>query len=64
MEAILEDGKLNSINLFGNYRISGILKNHLTKRLLGGEARLTPAQQGLLAAGGLSRAFIRRIGGE
>ena len=64
VEAILEDGKLNSINLFGNYRISGILKNHLTKRLLGGEARLTPAQQGLLAAGGLSRAFIPRIGGE
>ena len=63
-EIVLDGDRLNSVNIFGNYKISGILKNHLTKRLLGGHAHLTPAQMGLMAGQGISREFIRLIGGE
>lgn len=64
VEAVLDGKDLKSVNIFGNYKISGILKNHLTKRLLGGQAQLTTAQQGLLAAEGMSRAFVELIGGD
>lgn len=64
IEIVLDGDRLNSVNIFGNYKISGILKNHLTKRLLGGHSHLTPAQMGLMAGQGISREFIRLIGGE
>jgi NAD(P)H-nitrite reductase large subunit len=64
IEAVLEGDRINSINIFGNYKISGILKNHLTKLLIGGERKLSIAQQGLLANQGLSWEFIKLIGGE
>ena len=63
VEAVLDGNDLRSVNIFGNYRISGILKNHLTKRLLGGGAQLTTAQQGMLIAEGMNKAFIELIGG-
>ena len=64
VEAVMDGEKLCSVNILGKYKISGVLKNHLTKRLLGGDSRLTVAQQGVLAVQGLDRAFIKRIGGE
>lgn len=64
IEAVTDGGRLCSINILGNYKISGVLKNHLTKRLLGGSSVLTVAQQGLLAAQGLDRHFIKILGGE
>ena len=63
VETVLDGNDLRSVNIFGNYRISGILKNHLTKRLLGGGAQLTTAQQGMLIAEGMNKAFIELIGG-
>ena len=63
VEAVMDGEALRSVNIFGNYKISGILKNHLTKQLLGAKATLTPAQRGLLEKHGLARAFIDLIGG-
>ena len=58
----MDAGRLNSINIFGQYRISGILKSHLTKRLLHGESTLTPAQRGMLLAEGLPAELINLLG--
>lgn len=63
VEVAIDEERLNSINIFGNYKISGILKNHLTKRILGGNMRLTKAQQGLLKTQGLPEEFIKCVGG-
>ena len=63
VEIVLDGERLNSVNIFGNYKISGILKNYFTKRLLDGCAKLTTAQQGLLKAEGMSAAFVELIGG-
>lgn len=63
IELVMDEGALKSVNIFGNYKISGILKHHLTKQLLGAEAILTPAQRGLLEQHGLPRDFIELIGG-
>lgn len=62
IDAVINGGHLQSVNIFGNYKISGILKNHLTKRLLGVSASLTPVQRGLLEKHGLNRGFIDLIG--
>ena len=59
----MDEGQLKSVNIFGNYKISGILKHHLTKQLLGADSTLTPAQRGLLEQHGLPREFIELIGG-
>ena len=63
IELVMDAGQLKSVNIFGNYKISGILKHHLTKQLLGAESTLTPAQRGLLEQHGLPRDFIELIGG-
>lgn len=63
VELVKDGDALKSVNIFGNYKISGILKNHLTKQLLGENAALTTAQQGLLEQHGLPREFIQMIGG-
>ncbi|MBR6350524.1 MAG: FAD-dependent oxidoreductase [Lachnospiraceae bacterium] len=62
--AVVDNGKLNSINIFGNYKISGILKNHLTKRLLGSQSTLTTAQRGILIKQGLSNQFLDVLEGK
>ena len=62
VEVCMDAGRLNSINIFGQYRISGILKSHLTKRLLQGESTLTPAQRGMLLAEGLPAELINLLG--
>ncbi len=64
IEVVMDGGELKSVNLFGNYKISGILKNHLIKRLNSSAAKLSPAQRGLLARYGVPEAFIDLIGGE
>ncbi len=63
VEIVLDENQLNSINILGNYRISGILKNHLTKRLLGENAGLTRMQKGVLKSEGLPDEFINMVGG-
>ena len=63
IDLVLHDGTLQSVNIFGNYKISGILKHHLTKQLLGEDASLTPAQCSLLERYGLPGEFIQLIGG-
>ena len=62
VEVCMDAGRLNSINIFGQYRISGILKSHLTKRLLQDENNLTPAQRGMLLAEGLPAELINLLG--
>lgn len=64
IEIVLDGEKLNSVNIFGNYKISGILKNYLVKRVLDSHAKLTTAQKGLLISEGLSVAFVELIGGD
>ena len=63
IDLVLNGGALQSVNIFGNYKISGILKHHLTKQLLGAPTTLTPAQRNLLERHGLPGAFIELIGG-
>ena len=62
--AVVDDGKLNSINIFGNYKISGILKNYLTKRLLDEQSSLTIAQRGILIKEGISGPFLDILEGK
>ena len=62
--AVVDDGKLNSINIFGNYKISGILKNYLTKRLLDEQSSLTIAQRGILMKEGISGPFLDILEGK
>lgn len=62
--SIVKNGKqLQSVNILGNYSISGILKNHLTKQLMGAETRLSDVEKGLLRKSGLSDEFLRKIDG-
>ena len=62
--SIVKKGKqLQSVNILGNYSISGILKNHLTKQLMGGGTRLSDVEKGLLRKSGLSDEFLRKIDG-
>lgn len=63
VEAVMSPGGLQSVNIFDNYKISGILKNHLVKQLLGQGGTLTDAQRGRLRENGLSPDFIKLIGG-
>lgn len=62
VEVCMDADQLNSMNIFGQYRISGILKSHLTKRLLHGDDNLTPAQKGMLLAEGLPAELINLLG--
>lgn len=64
IEAVLKGGRLQSVNILGNYRISGILKNHLLKELAGEDTLLGPVQKGLLVQNGLNREFVELIGGS
>ena len=63
IEAVMKDGRLQCVNILGNYRISGILKNHLMKELAGEDTTLGPVQKGLLVKNGLDRDFVELIGG-
>ena len=62
--AVVDNGKLNSINIFGNYKISGILKNYLTSSLTGEQSGLTVAQRGILIKEGISTQFIDKLEGK
>jgi NAD(P)H-nitrite reductase large subunit len=62
---VMDGNTLQSVNVVGNYRVSGILKHHLVKQLTGGASTtFTPAQRGLLERNGLPREFIQLIGGS
>lgn len=57
-------GKLLSVNILQNYRISGFLKNHLLKQIWGAPAELSAQQAGRLKAEGVSPEFIEFMGGN
>ena len=64
VDMVKNHDRISSINILGNYKISGILKNHLLKQMIGGEASLTVMQQELLISQGMSREFVELIGGD
>lgn len=59
---VMDGEKIQSVNILGNYSISGILKNYLIKKLIGEKQSLSVVQRGLLEKSGLSREFIDLIG--
>ena len=63
ISVIMKEDKIQSINILGDYSISGILKNHLIRQLMTGESKLSAVQKGLLEKSGLSKEFIQLIGG-
>lgn len=59
---VMKEEQIQSINILGNYSISGILKNFLIKKLSGEKQTLSFVQRGILEKSGLSREFIELIG--
>ena len=63
VSVVKKDGRIVSMNIYGNYRISGILKTFLIKQIAGENRKLTPIQKGLLKNSGFSTELIELIGG-
>ena len=64
IDALVDNGRLQCVNLLGNYSISGILKSHFLKQLT--EAKPTPlpaVQKAILLNAGVDEQFLNRIGG-
>ena len=59
--AICEGERLHCINILGNYRISGMVKEYLTDRLLGQKEPMTISDAGFLRASGLPEELIRLL---
>ena len=64
VQAVMKDGALQSVNILGNFAVSGLIKSWLMKKLEDPEAELTDMQRGLLIKNGLSAHFVDLIGGE
>ena len=62
--AIHENGKLKCVNILGNYRISGMVKEYLLAQITGSEETLTVSDAGLLRASGVPADFIELLGGK
>ena len=63
VQAVLQDHRLAGINILGNYRISGILKNHILAVIEHGGHTISEMQRGVLLREGLSEAFLRLLEG-
>lgn len=63
IEAVCKDGKLAGINLLGNYRVSGILKNHILSIIQNDHNHFADFQRGILKKEGLTDAFIDLLEG-
>ncbi len=64
IDAVVDNGRLQCVNLLGNYGISGILKSHFLKQLTETEpAPLPTVQKAILLHAGVDEKFLSRIGG-
>lgn len=64
VSVIAENGNLKCVNILGNYRISGVVKDFFIKKILGEKEPLTIENQGLLRASGVPGGFITLLGGR
>ena len=64
IDAVIDNGRLQCVNLLGNYGISGILKSYFLKQLTEQEPTPLPAaQKAILLRAGMDEQFLSRIGG-
>ena len=64
IDAVVDNGHIQCVNLLGNYGISGILKSHFLKQLTEKEPTPLPAvQKAILLGAGVDEQFLSRIGG-
>lgn len=63
IQAVLNEGRIQSMNILGARQLSGILKSFFIKQLTGGKAEFSPLQTGLLQKEGIPSAFIKQLGG-
>lgn len=63
IEAVCSEGRLAGINILGNYRISGILKNHILGIIQNQQHTINDMQRGILKKEGLSEEFILQLEG-
>lgn len=64
IDAVVDNGRLQCVNLLGNYSISGILKSHFLKQLTESDPMPLPAaQKAILLNAGVDEQFLSRIGG-
>lgn len=64
IEARVQEGKLQSINIIGGKQISGVLKSWLLKKLTDQDAELSEIQLGILRKNGIPQEFINQLGGK
>ena len=64
MEAVKTETGIAGINILGNYRISGILKNHILTLLKDPRHKISDMQRGILRKEGLNDAFISLLEGN
>lgn len=61
IRVVVKDGKIVGANILDNYRISGILKNHMLRLFEGDCTPLPDYQQAMLIQEGVPTDFIKRI---
>lgn len=62
--ALTDNGQIKCINILGNYRISGIVKDNFIDQILGKSSELSVEDRGLLKASGVPTGFIQLLGGS
>ena len=63
VSVICENGHLRCVNLLGNYRISGMIKEYFIRNITGNGEPLTVEDAGLLRFNGVPEGFIELLGG-
>ena len=61
VSAVYGEGHLECVNILGNYRISGMVKDYLMNRILNTGEQLTLSDMGFMRANGLPEGFIRLL---
>lgn len=61
--AVTADGHLQCVNILGNYRISGMIREYLLHRIIGDAEPVTLSDRGLLRVSGIPDAFIDLLEG-
>lgn len=64
LSAVTEGDRVHCVNILGNYRISGMVKQALMNRLAGEAVSLSRADRGLLLASGVPAGFLELLEGS
>lgn len=62
--AVFGEGHLQCVNILGNYRVSGMVKEYLVNKILGQDEEIPLADTGFLRANDLPQGFIELLKGN